>query len=311
MANDIVKYESADGQEITFTAQDVKDRLCPNIEDKELAFVMALCQAQKLNPFTKDVYITKYGDNAAQIVTGKEVFTKRAQANPKFDGMEAGISIINNGKLVRREGSMVLQGEELVGGWCKVYVKGYRVPIFNEVAFNEYYGRKKDGTINQMWATKGATMIRKVALCQSLREAFPSDFQGLYGMEEMGADELEPKAPNTASESITAPHTNESAQAITADFVEIVSEEQVGEYIERCNEFAEMCDKQFDDVHDAIINSSSMMENGASINYADWTLDQMNDAMNQLDVWIAAANNAHEKAEQMEEPELLDEDIPF
>lgn len=311
MANNIVKYEGADGLEVKFTAQEVKDRLCPNIEDKELAFVMALCQAQKLNPFTKDVYITKYGNNPAQIVTGKEVFTKRAQANPKFDGMEAGISVINNERLVRREGSMVLQGEELVGGWCKVYVKGYRVPIFNEVAFHEYAGRKKDGTLNQMWATKGATMIRKVALCQSLREAFPSDLQGLYGAEEMGADELEPKSQNTASESITAPQTDESVQPIQADFVEVVNDEQIGEYVELCNTFAEMCEKEFFDVHEAIIGSTSMRENGACDEYTEWTLEQMADAMNQLNTWITAASTAQEKAEQMEEPELLDEDIEF
>lgn len=311
MANDIVKYEGADGIEVTFTAEEVKQRLCPDIGDKELAFVMALCQAQKLNPFTKDVYITKYGDNPAQIVTGKEVFTKRAQANPKFDGMEAGISVINNGKLVRREGSMVLQGEELVGGWCKVYVKGYRVPIFNEVAFHEYAGRKRDGSLNSMWATKGGTMIRKVALCQSLREAFPSDFQGLYGAEEMGADELEPKAQNAASESITAPQTDESAQPIQADFVEVVNDEQIGEYVELCNIFAEMCDKEFYDVHDAVMGSTSMKENGACDEYTEWTIEQMADAVNQLNTWITAASAAHEKAEQMEEPELLDEDIEF
>lgn len=311
MANDIVQYESTDGREITFTAQEVKYRLCPNIDDKELAFVMALCQAQKLNPFTKDVYITKCGNNPAQIVTGKEVFTKRAQANPKFDGMEAGISVINNGKLVRREGSMVLQGEELVGGWCKVYVKGYRVPIFNEVAFHEYAGRKKDGTLNQMWATKGATMVRKVALCQSLREAFPTDFQGMYGMEEMGAYEMETEAPNTASESVTAPQTDESAQPIQADFAEVVNDEQAGEYIELCNIFAEICEKEFFDVHEAILSSTSMRENGASDYYEEWTPQQMEDAMNQLNTWITAATGAQENAEQMEEHELLDEDIEF
>ncbi len=30
-------------------------------------------------------------------------------------------------------------------------------------------------------------MIRKVALVQALREAFPEEFQGLYSAEEMGA----------------------------------------------------------------------------------------------------------------------------
>ena len=39
--NDIVKFESESGQLVQFGADDVKQRLCPNIEDKELALVMA------------------------------------------------------------------------------------------------------------------------------------------------------------------------------------------------------------------------------------------------------------------------------
>ena len=54
--HELVKYEAADGQMVQFTADDVRARLCPNIEEKELAFVMALCAAQKLNPFIKDVH---------------------------------------------------------------------------------------------------------------------------------------------------------------------------------------------------------------------------------------------------------------
>lgn len=182
MSSEIVKFESATGQPVKFTADEVRARLCPNITDKELAFTMALCQAQKLNPFTKDVYIIKYGDGPASIVTSKDTFTKRAQANPRFEGMEAGVTVVNNNRIVQRPGSMVLRGETLVGGWCKVYVKGYRVPIFDEVSLSEYSTGKSN------WTKMPATMIRKVALCHALREAFPDDFQGLYGEEEMGAD---------------------------------------------------------------------------------------------------------------------------
>lgn len=177
---EMVKYDSPSG-EITFTAQEVKERLCPNIEDKELALVMALCQAQKLNPFTKDVYIIKYGTSPASIVTSKEVFTKRAQANPNFEGYQAGLTFLTpDNQIIQREGSMPVAGWELLGGWCKVYVKGYRVPIYDEVSFKEYSTGKSN------WSKMPGTMIRKVALCHALREAFPDDFQGLYGSEEMG-----------------------------------------------------------------------------------------------------------------------------
>ena len=208
MGNSLVKYESASGQPIQFTAEEVRQRLCPNIDDRELAFLMALCQAQKLNPFTKDVHIIKYGSGPATLVTSKEVFTKRAQANPRFEGMQAGITVVSNGQVVRREGSMMLQGESLAGGWCKVFVKGYRVPIMDEVSLAEYSTGKNN------WTKMPATMIRKVAMCHALREAFPDDFQGLYGEEEMGVavDGAQP-APQAAAPAKATPQAAQEPQA--------------------------------------------------------------------------------------------------
>ncbi len=54
---------------------------------------------------------------------------------------------------------------------------------YQSVGFDEYAG-KKDGSLNSQWAKKPATMIRKVAVVQALREAFPDRFQGLYAQEE-------------------------------------------------------------------------------------------------------------------------------
>jgi hypothetical protein len=119
-------------------------------------------------------------------VTGKETFTKRAMKNEAYAGMEAGITVITSGgKIDRREGSLKLADETLLGGWAKVHVKGHSVPYYDEVSFDEYAAKKRDGTLNGMWSTKPATMIRKVAIVHALREAFPQDFEGLYSPEEI------------------------------------------------------------------------------------------------------------------------------
>ena len=49
-------------------------------------------------------------------------------------------------------------------------------------------------TVNSQWSKKPATMIRKVALVQALREAFPEDFGGMYSQEEVGVYDL-PESP--------------------------------------------------------------------------------------------------------------------
>ena len=184
----LVKYEDAEGREVVLTREDIINTISsnPRITDKEIKLFIELAKAQKLNPFTKEIFITKYGDYPATFIVGKDVFTKRAQANPLFKGMQAGIIVQRGNAVDQREGSAMFSDEMLLGGWCKVYVQGYDVPIYDSVSFNEYAARKADGSLNSMWASKPATMIRKVAIVHALREAFPSDFQGLYDQSEMG-----------------------------------------------------------------------------------------------------------------------------
>lgn len=183
MCQELARYE-ADGTEVVITDDDVRNVLCKNanVTDVEMRMFIELCRAQRLNPFIKEAYLIKYGSSPATIVTGKDVFTKRAFRNPRFKGMEAGVTVINReGRIERREGSMVgTQTEKLVGGWCRVHIDGYKVPIFDEVAFSEYSTGKSN------WLSKPATMIRKVAMVHALREAFPEEFQGLYDECEMG-----------------------------------------------------------------------------------------------------------------------------
>ena len=193
MANacELARYE-ADGTEVVITDVDVRRVLCdnPNVTDAEMKLFIELCKAHRLNPFIKEAHLVKYGSNPATIVVGKDVFTKRAQRNPRFKGFEAGITLVGtDGGFHRREGSMLMQGERIVGGWCKVHVEGYACPMFDEVSFDEYAGKRKDGSLNKTWAGKPATMIRKVAIVHALREAFPEDLGGLYDRDEMGVEE--------------------------------------------------------------------------------------------------------------------------
>ena len=154
------------------------------VTEQEVVMFIELCKNQGLNPFIGDAYLIKYGDAPASIITGKEVFTKRAAKNERFEGMQAGVIVLSSrdGKTpIEREGSMVLTdiGEKLVGGWAKVYVKGYCQPVYASVSFKEYTTGKST------WAKMPGVMIRKCALVAALREAFPEEFQGLYCAEEM------------------------------------------------------------------------------------------------------------------------------
>lgn len=181
----MVKYET-NGQEITLTQNDVKNFLvtgdADKVTDKEFKLFLELCKAQKLNPFLREAYLIKFG-NDANIITSKDVFLKRARANESFRGFKAGIIVQNERGIENREGTFYLKGQEnLVGGWASIYIKDWDVPFDHTVSLSEF----NKGTAT--WKNMPAIMIRKVALVQALREAFPDDLSQLYAAEEMGTD---------------------------------------------------------------------------------------------------------------------------
>lgn len=161
------------------------------VTDQEALMYLMMCKANHLNPFNKESYLIKYGQQPATMVTGKTAFEKRAEENPNYDGMEAGIVVYNEetGDIKYRTGAIYLKQEHIIGGWAEVFRKDRTHSTRIEVSFDEYAGRKKDGSMNSQWATKPATMIRKVALVQALREAFPNSLGSLYTSEEMGVEE--------------------------------------------------------------------------------------------------------------------------
>lgn len=176
-----------------------------NVTEQELMMFMSLCKYQGLNPFTRDAYLIKYGTQAATIVVGKGALEKRAARCSSYKGFEAGIIVrTEDGSIENRTGTFYLPEETLVGGWAKVYVDGFSQPVEAAVSMQEYIGRKKDGSINSQWATKPATMIRKVAKAQALREAFPEDMAGMYVAEEVGIDGLEEQVIEPPQEETSA-----------------------------------------------------------------------------------------------------------
>ena len=178
-----VKYSTPNGDEVILKPSTVRTYLTNGngaVTDAEVNMFLSLCKFNKLNPFLKEVYLIKYGSSPATMVVGKDVLLKRAMRNPRYEGTKAGVITVNaKGELKEREGTFVLDGETLVGGWAQVFVKGYATPIYASVSIKEY------STGQSNWKSKPATMIRKVALAQALREAFPEETTALYEASEM------------------------------------------------------------------------------------------------------------------------------
>lgn len=185
----------AGNMQVKLTPQIVRDYLVAgdpkSVTFQELAMFINLCKFQGLNPWLREAYLIKYGTSPATLVTGKEAFMKRAERHPQYDGFKAGIIVVSGEEINYREGMFALPSEEIVGGWAEVYRKDRSVPYRAEASIAEYAGRKKDGTMNGQWQSKPATMIRKVALVQALREAFPEELGAMYIAEEQGQEPMQ------------------------------------------------------------------------------------------------------------------------
>lgn len=178
-------YEVA-GEQITLSPNIVMSYLARGSEEltkQEIVMFINMCRYQKLNPFLGEAYLVKFKNNngpaVAQIIVSKEAYMKRAYDCPNYDGIESGLILERDKKIVEVEGTFYLSTDIVLGGWAKVFMKDKpNHPAVAKVTLQEY--SKGQST----WKSMPATMIRKVAQVHALREAFPKDLGGMYVEEE-------------------------------------------------------------------------------------------------------------------------------
>ena len=152
---------------------------------RELQTLLAIVKNRNLNPFTKEVYFIKYGNNPAQIVVSKDAFMKRAEQNQNYDGFESGVIYEDEkGELKTKKGVILPRKATLIGGWCEVHRKDRSRPVYREVELSAY------NTHKNWWQKAPGQMIEKVAIVAAVRDAFSENVGGLYT-----ADEMEQAAP--------------------------------------------------------------------------------------------------------------------
>lgn len=181
----LVVYQSRDGQEIKLSFDTVRKYLVSGkpelVTDQEIVFYMGTCKARGLNPFKKDCYLVKYTerDPAATIIS-IDYFRSRGKAQPDCVGWKSGILLHSDHGIEYREGSFIMEGEKVVGGWFRARPKHWETEYTWTVSLTSYIKRTHEGKVTQFWQEeKQAYMIAKVAESQGLRRVWPDEFQGL------------------------------------------------------------------------------------------------------------------------------------
>lgn len=203
-----------DGETVKLSGKIVKDYLTrgnADVTDQEVGLFINLCKFQKLNPFLNEAYLVKFGSKPAQNIVAKEAYMKRAESHPQYDGIRAGLILERNGKIIEVEGSFITKADTLLGGWAEVHRKDRKLPTIARVSLDEYH---KD---QSTWKTMQKTMIRKVAIVQAMREAFPKELGAMYTEDEI----------NTVHRSVeeeVEQEVEQEANAVEVDFTEVVEE---------------------------------------------------------------------------------------
>lgn len=143
--------------------------LATQLTDKEKSQFLEISQAFGLNPFKREIYCSKYG-NQMSIIVGYETYIKRAERSGMLDGW----GVVTEGKV----------DDESLKAIITIYRKDRKMPFVHEVYYSEYV-QLKDGRPNKFWQ-KAHTMIKKVAMAQGFRLCFNDELGGMpYTKEEI------------------------------------------------------------------------------------------------------------------------------
>ena len=148
--------------------------LIKDLTDGEKNSYLQIAKSFNLNPFKREIHVSKYNGQMS-IITGYEVYLKRAERTGLLDGWECTTtgSVINND----------------LKATIIIYRKDRKYPFKHKVLYSEYVQRTNSGNVTKFWQ-KAITMTKKVAMSQGFRLCFSDELGGMpYTKEEMPEQE--------------------------------------------------------------------------------------------------------------------------
>ena len=153
--------------------------LTPKLEEKEKLQFLNIAKSFGLNPFKREIFCTVYGEGQYKqlsIITGYEVYIKRAERSGQLDGWNA----ITTGSVATNDLKAIVT----------IYRKDRQHPFVWEVFYNECVQKTKSGAVTKFWE-KANFMTKKVGISQAFRLCFSDELGGMpYTSDEMQPEEI-------------------------------------------------------------------------------------------------------------------------
>jgi phage recombination protein Bet len=141
----------------------IKENIAPKLTEAEFGIFRNICSSFGLNPYKREIHAVKYGDTPAQFITGYEVYLKRAERTGMLDGWDV--------KVIHQNG-------QPVSATIQIHRKDRGKPVVWSVEREEF------DTGKSTWKSMPSFMLKKVAIAQGFRLAFPDELGGMPYMPE-------------------------------------------------------------------------------------------------------------------------------
>jgi phage recombination protein Bet len=146
---------------------------CPQAQ---IEFFATVCEKKRLDPMLRQIHLVERNES-----DGKGGWKKSYTIQAGIDGMRV---VAQRNCKIKSYRRWVEKREDDLYGICEIDTED-RGKYYDELPFEEYVQRKKDGTPNAFWMKFKQTMIKKCAEESVLRMMAPEDLSGVYGDDEM------------------------------------------------------------------------------------------------------------------------------
>jgi phage recombination protein Bet len=154
----ITTFNDQKGMPVALSYQIVRDYLTggnKDINDQEIMLFIETAKAMQLNPFKKEIYLSKFGGKPAMYMVAYEVFIKRASRNPNYDGFTV---------------------EHVLDSHAAPYsatATVFRKDRSHDMIATVYFKEVNKGQAT--WNTMPVQMMEKCAIARAMRWAFPEE----------------------------------------------------------------------------------------------------------------------------------------
>lgn len=135
--------------------EDIRKHFAPTATDKEFAMFLATANTYGLSPVKREIHFIKFGGRAASVI-GYETYLKRAERTGALDGWNC---------------------ELIVAPEVRARITIWRKDKAHPIEWDVWLAEVNSG--NGLWKTMPRFMLRKVAIAQGMRLAFPDELGGM------------------------------------------------------------------------------------------------------------------------------------